>query len=137
MFSQQVIQAPRQNFKPSKDVCVAVAMPIIPTPIANAVDSEGGAAWFRELEDAYLSTYSVARVYHAIDLQPCAEHVLPGLQASKVYDAARSKGVNVLGIAPANISKGKFTVPLPGGAARVYCGPSKLPHTKSTKFSSY
>ena len=77
------------------------------------------------LQDVFVSTYEIKRAYTAEELRPSARHVLPNTQVATVFDVAVTRGLRVLGIAPAHRRNGKWTTPVAG--ERVYVGPSKLP----------
>jgi len=93
------------------------------------------AAFFEELQAAWLSSYDLRAVHAAASLVPSARAVLPHLHASAVYDAAVAKGVRPLGIAPANCRGGKYAFAIAGNPARIYAGLAKLPHQAATKYS--
>ena len=93
------------------------------------------AAFFEELQAMWISSYDLRTVYQAADLVPSARAVLPHLHASAVYDAAVAKGVEPLGIAPANCRGGKYAFAIAGNPTRIYAGLAKLPHQPGTKFS--
>lgn len=85
---------------------------------------------------AYLSTFEISgKAYPADDLVPSAVDVLPGVHAAVAFDVLRERGIDVLGICPAHVKRGKYIVPVPDNPPRIYAGPLKPPNGIPTPFS--
>ncbi len=131
--------APVQSASPTSSVhddSPSVEASSVAIAHANHLAALPAHVW-EQLQGAFVCSFELNGVYTADALTQSLEEDLCALApaAMAVFQAARARGVHVLGVAPAHRRRGKWTPPIPGDPPRVYAGPARPPFREATVFS--